>query len=57
MPKLLERTNLEDATLVSTVGDDGQVEDERNLVVATHLPVLGHDQLLSALIEARCTSG
>lgn len=52
LQKLLAGTNLEGATVVSTVGADGSVVDQRNIVVATHLTVLGHDQLLNKLVNA-----
>jgi endonuclease/exonuclease/phosphatase family metal-dependent hydrolase len=50
LAQLLEGTNLEGATLVSTRPADGGVYQERNIVVATHLPVLGHRQLRNDLV-------
>ena len=52
LQKLLAGTNLDGANLVSTVDAAGAVQDQRNLVVATQLQVLGHDQLLNKLVEA-----
>jgi endonuclease/exonuclease/phosphatase family metal-dependent hydrolase len=46
----LAGTNIEGATLVSTRGEDGGVFDERNLVIATRLPVLAVEQLSNDLV-------
>jgi endonuclease/exonuclease/phosphatase family metal-dependent hydrolase len=50
LEELLAGTNLEKATLVSTKPADDAVFNERNLVVATHLPVAGHRQLRNDLV-------
>ncbi|GAA0488136.1 endonuclease [Paractinoplanes deccanensis] len=50
--ELLAGTNLEGAELVSTKPKDDGVYDERNLVVATHLPVLARQQLRNELVKA-----
>jgi endonuclease/exonuclease/phosphatase family metal-dependent hydrolase len=47
---LLAGTNLDGATLVSTRPDSDAVFNERNLVVATHLPVLARRQLRNDLV-------
>ncbi|HEU5475503.1 MAG TPA: endonuclease/exonuclease/phosphatase family protein [Actinophytocola sp.] len=49
LKELLKGTNLDGATLVSTRTGDG-VYNERNLVVATHLPVLAFRQLRNDLV-------
>ncbi len=49
--ELLAGTNLGGATLVSSKPSDDAVYDVRNLVVATRLPVLGHDQLRNDLVQ------
>ena len=41
---LLKGTNLDGAELVSTEPSNGGVVDERNLVVATHHRISGHEQ-------------
>ena len=50
--ELLAGTNLETATLTSSVGPDGEVLDLRNVVVASLLPVLGHEQYRNDLVPA-----
>jgi endonuclease/exonuclease/phosphatase family metal-dependent hydrolase len=50
LEELLAGTNLDGANLVSTRGPDGAVFDERNLVVATHVPVLAVEQLSNDLV-------
>ncbi|MFF5077003.1 endonuclease/exonuclease/phosphatase family protein [Actinoplanes sp. NPDC000266] len=50
--ELLIGTNLEGAELVSTKPKDDGVYNERNLVVATHLPVLARHQLRNELVNA-----
>ncbi|XVV09536.1 endonuclease/exonuclease/phosphatase family protein [Actinoplanes sp. CA-131856] len=50
--ELLTGTNLEGAELVSTKPKDDGVYNERNLVVATHLPVLARHQLRNELVKA-----
>lgn len=47
---LLAGTTLGGATLVSSKPSNDAVYDVRNLVVATRLPVLGHDQLRNDLV-------
>jgi endonuclease/exonuclease/phosphatase family metal-dependent hydrolase len=49
---LLAGTDLAGAELVSTRPKDDGVYDERNLVVATHLPVLFRQQLRNELVAA-----
>jgi endonuclease/exonuclease/phosphatase family metal-dependent hydrolase len=49
---LLEGTNLEGAELVSTKPKNDGVYHERNLVVATHRPVLARQQLRNELVAA-----
>ena len=49
---LLAGTNLAGAALVSTKPKDDGVYNERNLVVATHLPVLGRRQIRNELVSA-----
>jgi endonuclease/exonuclease/phosphatase family metal-dependent hydrolase len=51
LAELLTGTNLAGATLVSTKPDGDAVYDVRNLVVATHLPVLTHTQLRNTLVD------
>lgn len=51
LKELLKGTNLEGANLVSTRTAGGEVYDVRNLVVATHLPVLAFRQLRNDLVE------
>jgi endonuclease/exonuclease/phosphatase family metal-dependent hydrolase len=48
--QLLADTNLDGASLVSTKPDTDAVYDERNLVVVTHLPVVGRRQLRNDLV-------
>ncbi|MFF8930980.1 endonuclease/exonuclease/phosphatase family protein [Streptomyces longwoodensis] len=50
LQELLDGTNLDEAALVSTKPDDDAVFDERNIVIATHLPVLKHEQLKNDLV-------
>lgn len=50
--ELLAGTDLAGAALVSTRPKDDGVYDVRNLVVATHLPVLAHRQLRNELVAA-----
>ncbi|BFU44106.1 endonuclease/exonuclease/phosphatase family protein [Krasilnikovia sp. MM14-A1004] len=50
--ELLAKTNLEMAELVSTRPDGDDVYDERNLVVATRLPVRAREQLRHKLVAA-----
>lgn len=50
LTELLAGTALEGATLVSTRPSGNAVYDERNIVVATHLPVLAHQQIHYDLI-------
>ncbi|MFE2143465.1 endonuclease/exonuclease/phosphatase family protein [Streptomyces sp. NPDC059456] len=47
---LLTGTNLDGAVLVSTKPEDDAVFDFRNLVIATHLPVIKHEQLKNVLV-------
>lgn len=49
--ELLAGTNLEGATLITSKPTDDDAYPERNLVVATHLPVLGYQQLRNTLVE------
>lgn len=50
LQRLLEGTNLDGATLVSTQDGQAWVFDLRNLVVATHHPVVDREQLLNDLV-------
>ncbi|MET9959952.1 endonuclease/exonuclease/phosphatase family protein [Streptomyces sp. NPDC006326] len=50
LKELLTGTNLDGASLVSTKPDDDAVFDFRNLVIATHLPVIKHQQLKNDLV-------
>ena len=50
--ELLTGTDLEGAELVSTKPKNEGVYNERNLVIATHLPVLGRQQLRNDLVAA-----
>ncbi|MFE7330273.1 endonuclease/exonuclease/phosphatase family protein [Streptomyces sp. NPDC057565] len=50
LKELLAGTNLDGAPLVSTKPDDDAVFDVRNLVIATHLPVIKHQQLKNDLV-------
>ena len=50
--ELLTGTNLEGAELVSTKPKNEGVYDVRNLVIATHLPVLARQQLRNDLVSA-----
>jgi endonuclease/exonuclease/phosphatase family metal-dependent hydrolase len=50
LEELLAGTNLEGAQLVSSRPQDDAVYDERNLVIATHLPVLALEQLSNDLV-------
>jgi endonuclease/exonuclease/phosphatase family metal-dependent hydrolase len=52
LTELLAGTNLAGAELVSTKPKDDGVYHERNLVVATHLPVLSRQQLRNELVAA-----
>jgi hypothetical protein len=49
--ELLADINPAGAILVSSKPDGDAVYDVRNLVIATHLPVLAHDQLRNALVD------
>jgi endonuclease/exonuclease/phosphatase family metal-dependent hydrolase len=51
LTELLATTNLEGATLTSTKPANDAVYDERNLVVATELPVTEHRQLKNDLVD------
>jgi endonuclease/exonuclease/phosphatase family metal-dependent hydrolase len=51
LTELLATTTLEGATLTSTKPTDDAVFDERNLVVATKLPVTEHRQLKNDLVD------
>jgi hypothetical protein len=50
LPRLLEGTNLDGANLVSSLDSTGSIANQRNLVVATHHPILAHEQLLNDLV-------
>jgi endonuclease/exonuclease/phosphatase family metal-dependent hydrolase len=50
LPRLLEGTNLEGANLVSSLDSNGDIANERNLVVATHHQVVDQEQLLNDLV-------
>ncbi|MER7000543.1 endonuclease/exonuclease/phosphatase family protein [Streptomyces sp. NPDC000410] len=50
LKELLAGTNLDGAPLVSTKPKNDAVFDVRNLVIATHLPVLKHQQLKNDLV-------
>jgi endonuclease/exonuclease/phosphatase family metal-dependent hydrolase len=50
LPRLLEGTNLDGATLVSSLDSTGSVANERNLVVATQHTILAQEQLLNDLV-------
>jgi exonuclease III len=52
LTELLTGTSLENANLVSTKPKNEGVYDVRNIVVATHLPVLGREQLRNELVPA-----
>jgi endonuclease/exonuclease/phosphatase family metal-dependent hydrolase len=47
---LLKNTNLDGAELVSTKTSDGGVFDERNLVVASHHQIAGHEQIRNRFV-------
>ena len=47
---LLKGTNLDGAELVSTETSSGGVFDERNLVVATHHRITGHEQIRNKFV-------
>lgn len=51
LKELLAGTNLDGATIISTKPAGDAVYNERNLVIVTHLPVLGHQQLLNDLVD------
>jgi endonuclease/exonuclease/phosphatase family metal-dependent hydrolase len=51
LSELLTGTNLQDATLVSTKPASDSVYDQRNIVVATHLPVRAHQQIHNDLVD------
>jgi endonuclease/exonuclease/phosphatase family metal-dependent hydrolase len=51
LTELLNDTNLAGASMVSTKPADDAVYNERNLVVVTRLPVLGHQQLRNKLVN------
>ncbi|MEO3857545.1 endonuclease/exonuclease/phosphatase family protein [Acrocarpospora sp. B8E8] len=48
---LITDTNLAGSTLVSTKSSDNAVYDVRNLVVATQLPIIAHQQLRNDLVD------
>jgi len=50
LPRLLQGTNLDGATLVSSLDSTGSIANERNLVVATHHSILAQEQLLNDLV-------
>lgn len=50
LTELLHGTSLEGATMTSTRTQGGEVFDERNLVVVSHLPVLAVEQLRNDLV-------
>jgi endonuclease/exonuclease/phosphatase family metal-dependent hydrolase len=50
LKELLAGTNLDGAALVSTKPENDAVFDVRNLVIATHLPVIKHQQLKNKLV-------
>jgi len=50
LPRLLEGTNLDGATLVSSLDSTGSIANERNLVVATHHAIVAQEQLLNDLV-------
>jgi endonuclease/exonuclease/phosphatase family metal-dependent hydrolase len=50
LPRLLEGTNLDGATLVSSLDSTGSIANERNLVVATQHTILAQEQLLNDLV-------
>jgi len=50
LPRLLEGTNLDGATLVSSLDSTGSIANERNLVVATHHTIVAQEQLLNDLV-------
>ena len=52
--ELLAGTNLEDATLITTKPEHDNAYHERNLVVATRLPVLEYQQLHNTLVASPC---
>jgi len=60
LAELLAKTNLDAAPMMSTQTDSGGVYDERNLVVATRLPVLSkrqvHNELVATPQYARLTA-
>jgi endonuclease/exonuclease/phosphatase family metal-dependent hydrolase len=49
--ELLAGTDLDGANIVSTKPQNDAVYNERNIVVVTHLPVLGVDQLANQLVD------
>jgi len=51
LTELLAGTILQGAALVSTKPHGEAVYNERNLVIATHLPVLAHQQLRNTLVD------
>ncbi|MEU9377606.1 endonuclease/exonuclease/phosphatase family protein [Streptomyces sp. NPDC048255] len=51
LKELLTGTNLDGAPLVSTKPQDDVVFELRNLVIATHLPVIKHQQLKNHLVN------
>ncbi|MER5981227.1 hypothetical protein ABT142_32705 [Streptomyces sp. NPDC001857] len=51
LKELLAGTNLEGASLASTKPANDAVFDLRNLVIATHLPVVKHQQLKNDLVN------
>lgn len=50
LSRLPEGTNLDGATLVSSLDSTGNIANERNLVVATQHPVVAQEQLLNDLV-------
>ncbi|MEU5524860.1 endonuclease/exonuclease/phosphatase family protein [Streptomyces sp. NPDC047860] len=50
LKELLAGTNLDGAELISTKPENDAVFDQRNLVIATHLPVIKHQQLKNDLV-------
>ncbi len=50
LKELLAGTNLDGAELISTKLENNAVFEQRNLVIATHLPVIKHQQLKNDLV-------
>ncbi|MGW0584535.1 hypothetical protein ACWD25_53570 [Streptomyces sp. NPDC002920] len=57
LKELLAGTNLDGAALIGTKPANDAVFDVRNLVVATHLPVIKPQQMKNELVAAPATSG